>query len=262
MAGGARYPLLGADDVAYLHGTVVDDVSQVVGGVAVRLEQDEVVEGIILEDDIAVYQILKAGLPLQGYLKAHHGHDALSLFFSTLLGGQIAAVAVIAGGLLALNLLGAHGLKALRGAVAVVGAPLLNELLGGVFIELQALRLVVRPIVAADIGAFVPVQLQPAQGIKDVLLRPLHLAGDVGVLDADDELAAVATGEEPVKQSRADIAHVGIAGGAGGKADSNGFFHCLTFYHPIGEDSRVGGEKFIEVTPQHGKVGIGWEEKR
>jgi hypothetical protein len=35
-------------------------------------------------------------------------------------------------------------------------------------------------------------------------------------------------GKEPVKQSRADIAHMGIAGGAGGEADSDFLGHLRT----------------------------------
>ena len=65
VPGRAGYPLLGPDDVADFHGVVVDDIGQVIGRVAVRLQQHEVVDGAVLEDDIAADQVVESGLPLQ-----------------------------------------------------------------------------------------------------------------------------------------------------------------------------------------------------
>jgi hypothetical protein len=43
----------------------------------------------------------------------------------------------------------------------------------------------------------------------------------VGVLDAQDELSVLLSGEEPVEDDSTDIPNVGIAGGAGGKTNAN-----------------------------------------
>ena len=49
VLGGGGDPLLGADDVGDLHEVVVDDVGEVVGGEAVGLEQDLVVDVRVVE---------------------------------------------------------------------------------------------------------------------------------------------------------------------------------------------------------------------
>ena len=56
-------------------------------------------------------------------------------------------------------------------------------------------------------------------------------AGAVGVLDAQDELAAALGGEEVVEQADVGGADVGVAGGRGGDADAGGAgglgCHCV-----------------------------------
>ena len=69
----------------------------------------------------------------------------------------------------------------------------------------------------ADLGALVPVEAEPAEAVQDRLQRLGHVALLVGVVDAQDELAAVLAGEQPVEQGRADAADVQIAGRAGGE---------------------------------------------
>ena len=74
---------------------------------------------------------------------------------------------------------------------------------------------------SADVGALVPVEPEPAQPVED--------AGDhlprgplgVGVLDAQDERAAVAPGVEPVEERRAGAADMQVARGRRGKADAD-----------------------------------------
>ena len=53
VLGGGGDPLLGADDVGDLHEVVVDYVGEVVGGVAVGLEEDLVVDVVVVEGDVA-----------------------------------------------------------------------------------------------------------------------------------------------------------------------------------------------------------------
>ena len=51
--GGGGDPLFGADDVGDLHEVVVDDIGEVVGGEAVGLHEDLVVDVGVLEGDVA-----------------------------------------------------------------------------------------------------------------------------------------------------------------------------------------------------------------
>ena len=54
-------PLLGADDVGDLHEVVVDDVGEVVGGEAVGLQQDLIVDVGVLEGDVAAELVAESG---------------------------------------------------------------------------------------------------------------------------------------------------------------------------------------------------------
>ena len=53
VLGGGGDPFLGADDVGDLHQVVVDDVGEVVGGEAVGLHEDLVVDVVVVEGDVA-----------------------------------------------------------------------------------------------------------------------------------------------------------------------------------------------------------------
>ena len=55
------------------------------------------------------------------------------------------------------------------------------------------------------------------QGAVNYLCGALHLAGLVGVLNAQDERALAVPGDEPGVQGGAQVAHVHIAGGRGAK---------------------------------------------
>src|SRR5690606_1344167 len=136
--------------------------------------------------------------------------------------GQLAAVAVVAGGLPG----GAGGLAAgvelLLGAVAAVGVPGDQQPGRDVPVEVHALGLAVRGVGAADLGALVPVEAQPAHRVEQLGVGLLGVAGRVGVLDAEDQGALVVLGERPVEQGGADQAHVGVSGGRGTETDAYG----------------------------------------
>ncbi len=124
-------------------------------------------------------------------------------------------------------LLLAHCLEPLGGAVAAVGLPLGDQALGVLLVERQPVRLKVRPVVAADLGPLVPAEPQPAESIEEVGQRVGDVAGAVGILDAQDKLAAGVAGEDVVEQGDISSTDVGIPGGAGGHADA----HFLFFGH-------------------------------
>ena len=70
---------------------------------------------------------------------------------------------------------------------------------------------------AAHGGALVVVQPALRQGAVDHLCGTLHLPSLVSVLDAQDKGALMVPGDEPGVKGGAQIAHVHIAGGRGGK---------------------------------------------
>ena len=100
----------------------------------------------------------------------------------------------------------------LRRPVVVVRVSSVHQLLGELAIPRQAFRLEVGTEVASHAGALVPVEPEPSHAVEDAVD---HLGGralDVGVLDAEDERAAVVPGEEPVEEGGAGAADVEVAG--------------------------------------------------
>ena len=109
-----------------------------------------------------------------------------------LLGIKIAATTLIAlEGVLALLRGLTVGVELLLGAEAGIGLALVPKLLGSLLVQVQALGLGVGAIVAAHLGTLVPVQAKPAHGAQNDLRVLVGGAGGVGVVDAQDERAAV-----------------------------------------------------------------------
>jgi hypothetical protein len=124
VMGGGGYKLLTPDYMTDLHLVVVNYISQVIGGVAIRLEQYQVIEGTVLEFYITPDNIIKPCLPFKRSLETDYRLDTLGRLFRPHFLTQVTAMTVITRWLLALDLLGPHLLKALRRAVAIIGIPL------------------------------------------------------------------------------------------------------------------------------------------
>ena len=84
-------------------------------------------------------------------------------------------------------------------------------------VPVHPLALIVRPLV--------PVQPQPLQPFEDAPGVGVGGALLVGVLDAQEEGAAVLAGPQPVEERGARPAYVQVAGGAGGEADPQAVLH-------------------------------------
>ena len=74
------------------------------------------------------------------------------------------------------------------------------------------------------LGALVPLEPEPPQILDDPPLRRQRGALGIGVLDAKHELAAGATGEQPVEERGARVADVKLTGRARGEAETHGDF--------------------------------------
>ena len=70
------------------------------------------------------------------------------------------------------------------------------------------------------VGALVPVEAEPAHALQNAVDHLCGRALEVGVLNAQDERAAVMAGEQPVEQRGAGAADVQIAGGRGRETDA------------------------------------------
>ena len=193
LARGVGKVIVAADDVGDLHHGVVDDGCEVVRGRAVGAEDDKVVELLGIEGHLAVDGVVDDDVAaVLGHLDTQDvglaGIDAAT----GLLGIKIAAATLIAlEGVLALLCGLTVGVELLLGAEAGIGLALVPKLLGGLLVQVQALGLGVGAIVAAHLGTLVPVQAKPTHGAQDDLRVLVGGAGGVGVVDAQDERAAV-----------------------------------------------------------------------
>ena len=95
-----------------------------------------------------------------------------------------------------------------RGGERLVEVAALDQAGDGVVVQRAALGLPVRLVRAADLGALVPVQAEPAQRVQQRVVGLGGVAGGVGVLDPEHERAADVAGVGPVEQRGADQADV------------------------------------------------------
>lgn len=70
--------------------------------------------------------------------------------------------------------------------------------------------------------SFIPIEPEPTESFQNWFERGFNIALLVGIVDPQDELAAVFTSEQPVEQSGANSTDVKIARGAGSEASANG----------------------------------------
>ena len=187
---------------AHVH--VVDDDAEVVGRHAIAAGDDQVVELLAGEDDAALDQVVQHHLAVLRIPEANHRFDS-----NRRLGQHLARLrapaAVVARLLLARLLLGAHGVELFLAGVAVVGGAGRQHLPDDLGIAVETLGLVDLVEVA--------LQPQPGHALEDRIDGFLRAALAVGVLDAQQKLAAEALGIEVGEQRGARATDVQEAGG-------------------------------------------------
>ncbi len=88
-------------------------------------------------------------------------------------------------------------------------------------VKFCAFALQIRPELAADMRAFIPIQAQPFQSFVDGGHRFLGVALHIGVFDAQHEFSAVMPREQPVEKRGARSADVQITGRRGGETNAD-----------------------------------------
>ena len=127
---------------------------------------------------------------------------------------------------LGLRLLALLGELLLR-HVAAIGSSALKQPVRDLGVPRPELRLV--------IFVPVPIEPEPAHSVEDRVDRFLRGARPVGVLDPQQELAAVVAGKEPVEQGSARTADMEVAGRRGRKAGDDGSrrITCAQAHFPL-----------------------------
>ena len=200
--------VVATDHVGHAHVVVVDDDRQHVGGRSVGAEQDEVVELDVLHCNTPLDLILDDGLAFPRRLQADdEGLVALLV--------QDVAPRAFDPERPALRL----GLRPLLGElflshVAAIGVAAAEQPVRDLGVARPELRLV--------IFVAVPVEAEPPHPVEDGVDRLLGGARLVGVLDAQEELAAVMPREQPVEERRPRPADMQKAGGRGGETGDDG----------------------------------------
>ena len=224
LLGGVGDVVFAADHVGDRHGGVVHHHHQVVEGIT------DLVGGCPAGDHhvateigatpahLAPHQISPGDHGVVVDAEADRGFAPFGDEGLLLLGTEIAVAVVVAGsavlGGLPLTHLGEFGFA----GVAAVSAAAVEQLLNGGAVFGDALALHHR--------LAIPVQTQPLQAFEDVggVLRLAPFL--VGVFDAEQELAALMAGEQPVEHRRAGRADVERAGGAGGETHTHRRSSC------------------------------------
>src|SRR5207247_11318333 len=154
-------------------------------------------------------EIVETDLALLRIAETHDGRSVSRRNESGGLGALGAPAPVVARLFAARSLSLAHRVELFLRRPAVIGPAPRDQPLGGLLVAREAFHLEKRP--------FVPVQTQPAHRVEDRLHRGFGRALEVGVLDAQDELAAVLSRVRPGEESGPRPADMEVAGRARSK---------------------------------------------
>ena len=215
-----------AHDVADGHQVIVHDVGEVVGRQTVSLDEHVVIQRVAIHLDVAVEHVVEGCLArgrhvLADDIRLARRNAALGLFQADIMQALFVVFVGFAlrfGGL-------AVSLNFFLGAEAAVRAALFDQLPRVLGVEVAALGLDIRAVIAADIRTFVIGQACLTHGLVNQIDRAGHFALLIGIFDAQNELAAVLLGEQIGIQRGAQAAQMQIARWAGGKPCANFIRH-------------------------------------
>ena len=221
--------IVAADHMGDVHGGVVHHHAEVVGGHAdltgavAGAGDDPVIEAIRGEAGLALDEVGHHDVALRG----HAEPDGRGLAGVVVRVG--AALPPVHPAVVLEDLPGSFDrpapfLEGLPRTAAAVGEPLVQQLLDLGPIEVHALHLAVGAMGALPLagvaghGTLVPIQAAPGHARLDDADVVVRAAGEIRILDAQDETPPVLAGEEPAEQCRAHPADVKHAGGRWGEA--------------------------------------------
>ena len=222
MLGRRRYPFFAAHHMGDAHQMVIDDIGQMVGRQAVRLHQHLHIDDGIFKFDFAAQRILHDAFPFGRDFHADDMADAFGIQLGAVGIGQRQAGAVIFRRLLGGDLVPPHRGQLFRCAIAFERMAVGQQPVAMFGVDRAAFRLAIGSVRTADVRTFIPAQAQPAQRIQDHLFRLQRRACLIGILDAQQKFAAMLFGKAIIYQRNIGCADMGITGGGGRNARTNG----------------------------------------
>ena len=192
-----------------------------IGGEAVGLHEDLVVDVGVFEGDV-VAEFVAEGGGAGGDLHADDVGTAFGEIGVDLRLREVAVGSVVTRGELGGDLALTEGLEFVRVFEGAVGGAVGEEDFGVFAVDFGSLGLAIGAVGTADVGAFVPGEADPFEGVEDHLFGGGDEAGAVGVFDAEDELASALAGVDVVDEADVGGADVGVSGRRRGDADANG----------------------------------------
>src|SRR3954468_275924 len=210
------------------HQGIVNDHRVVVGGDAVGSDEHWITDDLRREPNLAANDVVEDDIATFGHPEAHDGFLAVVDSPSRVVLRDVAAAANVLRWPSFLERGLAIGFELLGRAETVIRPARCHQLDHVGAIDVQALRLVIRAMIAAGLDALVPRQAQPPKVGENRVGRLARRALEVRVLDAEDERPAVAAGEQPVEQRRAGVADVELAGGTWRKPNTHYGFQLRT----------------------------------
>ncbi len=205
--------VVAADDVGDAHVVVVDHDREHVGRRAVRAQQHEIVEVLVLPDHAPLHLILDRGLARERRLEPDRGLRT---------GRRVAGIAIAPAPIIKLcapffaRLLSHLG-KLIRGRIATVRMPGRQQSLDHRAVTVDTGELI-------D-GLAVPIEAEPGQSVENGVDRRRGRALAVGILDPQQHLAAVAASIEPIEQRSARPTDMEKSGGRRSEAGDDGVGH-------------------------------------
>src|SRR6266705_724401 len=205
--------IVATDYVRDVHVEVVYDDPEVVGGNAVGTKEHQIIELRVRHGNRAFDDVVKNNVAFVRVAKANDRSPVPRRHEPCGFRALRTPAPVVAGLLTAGALALAHRIELFLGRPAMVSLSPRDEFFRDLPVARKPLHLKER--------AFVPVEPEPAHRVEDRLHRSFGRALEIGILDAQDEFAAVLSGVRPGEERGPRPADMEVAGRAWGKTGSD-----------------------------------------
>ena len=171
---------------------IVYNIGKVIGRIAVRLDQDHIIQFRIINSNVSVNFIMKSGSSLCWIILPDHIRNSCRKLFFHFFLRQGKAVLIVNGNFFSLYNLCFQACKALLVAETVIGLSLFNELLGIGKVNplFLSFRLYIRTYASILIRSFVMDQTCFLQGAVNDLYRSFHITLLIGILNSENEISS------------------------------------------------------------------------